>query len=179
VTSRRLFWLARPFRWPTKPRYTAIDLTAHKGSARPGRRSLRVPRGGVLRIALGLASLGLVVACGGPPAATSTPTAAATTGVAVAPAASPQRPALASPAPSPSAAVSVAAATPTTGAAAVEAGGETYEVQSGDTLASIAQQQYGDGTQWRRIYDANKDAIGADPDKLKLGMQLKIPPKQP
>jgi nucleoid-associated protein YgaU len=56
--------------------------------------------------------------------------------------------------------------------------GDTYEVQSGDTLLTIAEQKYGDGAQWRRIYDANKDAIGSDPDKLKIGMQLKIPPKQ-
>jgi nucleoid-associated protein YgaU len=69
-------------------------------------------------------------------------------------------------------AAATAAATPDV------AGGTSYDVQSGDTLLSSAQAQYGDGTQWRRIYDANKDTIGADPDKLKLGMTLKIPPKQ-
>jgi nucleoid-associated protein YgaU len=51
-------------------------------------------------------------------------------------------------------------------------------VQSGDTLLSVAEQFYGDTAQWRRIYDANKDVIGSDPDKLKIGMKLKIPPKQ-
>ena len=40
-------------------------------------------------------------------------------------------------------------------------------MQSGDTLLTIAEQFYGDATQWRKIYDANKDVIGADPDKLK------------
>jgi nucleoid-associated protein YgaU len=65
-----------------------------------------------------------------------------------------------------------AQATPT-----AETSAQSYEVQSGDTLATIAQQFYGDPTQWRRIYDANKDAIGADPDKLKLGTKLSIPPK--
>ena len=94
-------------------------------------------------------------------------------GSGAAPAPSPARPALASPLPSPSPAI--AAATPTT---ATTAGGESYEVQSGDTLATIAQQFYGDSTQWRQIYDANKDTIGSDPDKLKLGMKLTIPPKQ-
>jgi nucleoid-associated protein YgaU len=144
---------------------------------RLNRSSLRMPGGGALRTAFVVPIFGLVVACGGG-AAAPTPTVPATAAVAVAPAASPARPPLASPAPSPSAAVvsQSAAATPT--AAAVEAAGDTYEVQSGDTLLSIAQQEYGDTTQWRRIYDANKDAIGADPDKLKLGMQLKIPPKQ-
>jgi nucleoid-associated protein YgaU len=83
---------------------------------------------------------------------------------------------LASPAASPSPAV-VSAVTPAASPTA-EAGGDTYEVQSGDTLATIAQQFYGDPTEWRRIYDANKDAIGADPDKLKLGTKLTIPPKQ-
>jgi nucleoid-associated protein YgaU len=62
--------------------------------------------------------------------------------------------------------------------ATAEAGSETYEVQSGDTLLTIAVQYYGDASQWRRIYDANKDTIGADPDKLQVGMKLTIPPKQ-
>jgi nucleoid-associated protein YgaU len=85
---------------------------------------------------------------------------------------SPQRPAL-SPVASPS--VAAAAVTPT---AMPEAAADTYEVQAGDTLLSIAEQYYGDTTQWRRIYDANKDVVGGDPDKLKIGMKLKIPPKQ-
>jgi nucleoid-associated protein YgaU len=72
--------------------------------------------------------------------------------------------------------VSAAGATPV---ATVDASaGDTYEVQSGDTLLTIAEQYYGDTTQWRKIYDANKDVIGSDPDKLKIGMKLKIPPKQ-
>jgi nucleoid-associated protein YgaU len=82
---------------------------------------------------------------------------------------------LASPIASPSAATAAVSPTSTTEPVA----GESYEVQSGDTLLTIAEQKYGDGTQWRRIYDANKDVIGSDPDKLKIGMQLKIPPKQP
>jgi nucleoid-associated protein YgaU len=61
--------------------------------------------------------------------------------------------------------------------ASTDTSADTYEVQSGDTLLTIAEQYYGDGTQWRRIYDANKDTIGSDPDKLKIGMKLKIPPK--
>jgi 5'-nucleotidase len=112
-------------------------------------------------------------ACGGG-AAAPTPTSVATTSPATVPAPSPPRPSLASPVASPSAVISSATPAPTT----VEVAGETYEVQSGDTLLTIAQQFYGDGTQWRRIYDANKDTIGADPDKLKIGMKLTIPPKQ-
>jgi nucleoid-associated protein YgaU len=118
--------------------------------------------------------LGLATACGGG-AAPPTPTAAAGAAASAVPAGSPQRPPLASPAASPSVAAS-SAATPTAGSPA-EAGSESYEIQPGDTLATIAQQFYGDPTQWRRIYDANKDAIGADPDKLKVGTKLTIPPK--
>jgi nucleoid-associated protein YgaU len=127
-------------------------------------------------IAIGMALvLSVLTACGGN-AAAPTATAVAPGPSSASPAASPARPALASPVASPSPGV-VAAVTPTASVAA-EAGGETYEVQAGDTLATIAQQFYGDPSQWRRIYDANKDAIGADPDKLKLGMKLTIPPKQ-
>jgi nucleoid-associated protein YgaU len=85
---------------------------------------------------------------------------------------------LASPAASPSAAPGLVAATPSTTTAGQTAAGDSYEIQSGDTLATIAQQYYGDPSQWRRIYDANKDVIGDDPDKLKLGTKLTIPPKQ-
>jgi nucleoid-associated protein YgaU len=120
-----------------------------------------------------LLTLGLTAACSGG-AAAPTPTAAATNSPASVPAPSPQRPPLASPIASPSSVSS--ASTPTT--TTPEGAGETYEVQAGDTLLSIAQQFYGDVTQWRRIYDANKDMIGADPDKLKVGMKLTIPPKQ-
>jgi nucleoid-associated protein YgaU len=50
-------------------------------------------------------------------------------------------------------------------------------VGEGDTLATIAQQYYEDSGQWRKIYEANKDAIGEDPDSIKIGQSLKIPPK--
>jgi nucleoid-associated protein YgaU len=129
----------------------------------------------VLGVTAALA-LAMLTACGGGAAAPTPTTAAASpAGAAVAP--SPPRPGLASPAASPSPAV-VSAVTPAASATAEVAGGDSYEIQAGDTLATIAQQFYGDPTEWRRIYDANKDTIGADPDKLKLGTKLTIPPKQ-
>src|SRR3954468_19196032 len=100
-------------------------------------------------------TLALSTACGGT-AQPPTPTAVPATSPSAAPAPSPQRPPLASPVASPSAVASV----PTPTATTVEVAGESYEVQSGDTLATIAQQFYGDPTMWRRIYDANKDAVG-------------------
>lgn len=55
--------------------------------------------------------------------------------------------------------------------------GDTYVVGEGDTLATIAEKLYGDSTLWRRIYEANVSAIGPNPDNLRLGTTLRIPPK--
>jgi nucleoid-associated protein YgaU len=55
----------------------------------------------------------------------------------------------------------------------------TYTVAAGDTLPSIAQQVYGDANQWRRIYDANRDSIGNNPNVVKAGVNLIVPPKEP
>ena len=75
-----------------------LDLTSREGNVRLIRNSLRIPRGGAVRAASAALALSVGVACGGGGAATPTPTgvpAAAT--VAAVPAASPQRPPLASP----------------------------------------------------------------------------------
>lgn len=140
---------------------------------RLARSSARLWKDGAVLAACATLGLG-GVACGGG-AASPTPT-VAVVGSSPVPSASPQRPALSSPLPSPSTAAG--AVNPTSTTADVSGSSESYEVQSGDTLATIAEHVYGDATQWRRIYDANKDVIGADADKLKLGMRLKIPPKQ-
>jgi len=50
-----------------------------------------------------------------------------------------------------------------------------YIVKSGDTLAGIARAFYGDESKWDLIYEANRQTIGADPNRLKVGMQLRIP----
>jgi nucleoid-associated protein YgaU len=52
---------------------------------------------------------------------------------------------------------------------------DEYTVEAGDTLRSIAQQVYGDPAQWPRIYDANRQTIGSDPDTLSAGTRLRIP----
>ena len=55
----------------------------------------------------------------------------------------------------------------------------SYTVKAGDTLVSIAERIYGDDPKrtFQDIYEANKDLIGDDPDQIKVGMTLKIPPK--
>ena len=57
-------------------------------------------------------------------------------------------------------------------AAAVET--RTYKVVSGDSLWNIAQDQYGDGSKWNVIYEANKEEI-SDPGLIFPGQELKIP----
>ena len=54
---------------------------------------------------------------------------------------------------------------------------KSYTVKKDDSLWKIAAQKsiYGSGSQWRKIYDANKKVIGADPNKLKVGTKLVIP----
>ena len=52
-----------------------------------------------------------------------------------------------------------------------------HTVAEGDTLDSIAQQYYADATLWRKIFEANQAVIGDNPDNIKIGMQLTIPPK--
>jgi nucleoid-associated protein YgaU len=50
----------------------------------------------------------------------------------------------------------------------------TYVVVKGDSLSKIAKQQYGEASQWRRIYEANRDLI-KDPDLIFPGQELRIP----
>ena len=52
---------------------------------------------------------------------------------------------------------------------------DTYTVKSGDSLSKIAKNFYGDAQQWKKIYEANKDVIGANPDLIQPGQTYKIP----
>jgi nucleoid-associated protein YgaU len=52
---------------------------------------------------------------------------------------------------------------------------QAYTVQSGDTLSKISKQFYGDANKYMKIFDANKDQL-SDPDKIKVGQVLQIPP---
>jgi nucleoid-associated protein YgaU len=50
----------------------------------------------------------------------------------------------------------------------------TYVVQRGDTLSKIAGKFYGATSEWRRIYEANRERI-KDPDLIQPGWTLTIP----
>ena len=60
--------------------------------------------------------------------------------------------------------------------AAPPAGGE-YIVQPGDTLSTIAAKLYGDVAPgaWRAIWEANRETIGDDPNRIRPGMRLTLP----
>ena len=55
------------------------------------------------------------------------------------------------------------------------AGEQTHTVAKGDTLSHIAKEYYGKAGKWHAIYDANRDVIGDNPDKIHPGQVLKIP----
>ncbi len=49
-----------------------------------------------------------------------------------------------------------------------------YIVKSGDTLSRISRQFYGDASQYKKIFDANRDVL-RDPNTIKPGQDLVIP----
>lgn len=59
--------------------------------------------------------------------------------------------------------------------AAAETTGQSYTVKSGDSLWAIAKKYYGSGAMYTKIYEANKDIIGKNPNLIYPGQQLIIP----
>ncbi|MBM3254347.1 MAG: LysM peptidoglycan-binding domain-containing protein [Candidatus Omnitrophica bacterium] len=57
---------------------------------------------------------------------------------------------------------------------AIKVDTKEYTIQKDDTLWKIAQREYGDGNQWRRIYEFNKEKI-KNPNKLRAGQKILIP----
>lgn len=52
---------------------------------------------------------------------------------------------------------------------------KTYTVKSGDCLWNIAKKYYGNGSQYTKIYNANKGVIGGNPILIYPGQVLTIP----
>lgn len=52
------------------------------------------------------------------------------------------------------------------------AAGRTYTIQRGDTLWSIAANQYGNGQKWRDIVNANPSLV---PERLAVGQTIRLP----
>ena len=53
--------------------------------------------------------------------------------------------------------------------------GPRHTIDEGETLSSIAADHLGDTKYWFRLYEFNRAAIGPDPDRLVVGMELAIP----
>lgn len=52
---------------------------------------------------------------------------------------------------------------------------QQYVVQSGDSLAKIAEVYYGSQEHWNKVYQANLALIGPNPHEIEVGMVLSIP----
>ncbi|MBV9174798.1 MAG: LysM peptidoglycan-binding domain-containing protein, partial [Chloroflexi bacterium] len=84
--------------------------------------------------------------------------------------------------PKPAAADSTPAAAPDSAPAAAQEAqpaapsAQSYKVKPGDSLSSIAQRVYGNSDLWQPIAEANQALLGGDPNALKPGMSLQIPP---
>ncbi len=50
-----------------------------------------------------------------------------------------------------------------------------YTVAAGDCLWTIAKRFYGDGSQWGRLYEANRGVLGPDPGLIYPGQVIEIP----
>ena len=49
-----------------------------------------------------------------------------------------------------------------------------HEVKKGETLWKIAEQYYGDGNLYQKIFDANRDVL-KDHNRINIGQKLRIP----
>ncbi|MBK5260826.1 MAG: LysM peptidoglycan-binding domain-containing protein [Thermoanaerobaculia bacterium] len=60
------------------------------------------------------------------------------------------------------------------GPAAAAGQAKMHTVKKGETLTHIAQSYYGKASEYKKIFEANRDKL-TDPDKIKEGMTLRIP----
>jgi nucleoid-associated protein YgaU len=54
------------------------------------------------------------------------------------------------------------------------AAARTHVVEDGESLWSIATKEYGKGTEWQRIFEANQDRLESA-DDVRVGMELRLP----
>jgi nucleoid-associated protein YgaU len=51
-----------------------------------------------------------------------------------------------------------------------------HTVQAGESLSVISERYYGSDMYWKRIHFANQATLGDDPDSLRIGMKIIVPP---
>jgi nucleoid-associated protein YgaU len=59
--------------------------------------------------------------------------------------------------------------------AAAKAAALKHTVAAGETLSHISLKYYKSANRWKEIYEANKDVIGDNPNRIKPGQELVIP----
>src|SRR5699024_9746036 len=52
-----------------------------------------------------------------------------------------------------------------------------YTLRRGDSLSTVAARELGNGARWTEIYKLNRDVIGPNPDGVRDGMKIKLPPR--
>jgi nucleoid-associated protein YgaU len=52
---------------------------------------------------------------------------------------------------------------------------ERHVVEEGETLQSLAARFYGSAREWRRLYEANREVLGEDPNLPRPGVELRVP----
>lgn len=57
---------------------------------------------------------------------------------------------------------------------AVASDDQFYTIEKGDTLWKIAENAYGNGAKYQKIFEANREVI-KDPDKIYPGQKIRIP----
>jgi LysM repeat protein len=62
----------------------------------------------------------------------------------------------------------------TQSATATAVAAKTYTVKSGDTLSKIAKEHLGNGADYMKIFELNKDQL-SDPNKINPGQVLRLP----
>lgn len=65
-------------------------------------------------------------------------------------------------------------ATPAASSTAGATAERWHQVASGESLSKLAAKYYGDGRQWMKIFEANRNVL-TDPDVIKVGQRLRIP----
>jgi nucleoid-associated protein YgaU len=65
--------------------------------------------------------------------------------------------------------------TPRPGGGGTANGGQKYTVVSGDSLSLISKKFWGDLMLWPILYDANRQTVGSDPNRIEIGQRLSIP----
>lgn len=53
-----------------------------------------------------------------------------------------------------------------------------YTLRRGDSLSIVAARELGNGARWTEIYELNRDTIGPNPERIRDGMVIKLPPRR-